>query len=63
MIYVTYYQNGVMRRAVLSERQYTAYQKDISIKGLQVHGNQRLMETYFNETNGITKNQRQLLHG
>lgn len=63
MIYVTYFQNGTMKRAVLSERQYMNYQKDITIKNMQIHGNQRLMEAFFNESNNINFKQRQLLYG
>lgn len=62
-LYCTYTQNGMMRRAVLSQKQYETYRKDVSIKDLQIHGSQTLMEDYFNQSNSINKPVRQLLHG
>ena len=63
ILYCTFTQNGRMRRAVLSQKQYDAYRKDSTIQNLQIHGSQNLMETFFNESNGINKPVKQLLYG
>ena len=60
-LYVTYQQNGQMRRAVISQRQYESYRKDSTIQNLQIHGSQHLMEDYYNQSNGIDKRSKQIL--
>ena len=62
-LYVTYLQNGMLKRAVISKKQYEAYRKDISIKDIQIHGSQNLMEDFYNSTNGISKPIKQILCG
>lgn len=62
-LYVTYFQNGLMRRSVLSQRQYETYLRDKSISDLQIHGSQNLMETFYNSSNNINRPVRQILLG
>jgi hypothetical protein len=62
-LYCTYYQNGSLRRAVLSQRQYEMYSKDPAISQLVIHGSQQLMETAYNQAKGVSGVSRTLLHG
>ena len=61
-IYCTYRQNGQLKRGILSQKQYEAYSKDVSITNLQVHATQHLMEQFYNQVQGINKPVKQLLY-
>jgi hypothetical protein len=63
MLYVTYQQNGVLKRGVLSQSQYEKYCKDPSISNIQIHANQTFMENYFNQQKGISSNPKSFLLG
>ena len=61
-LYCTFSLNGQMRRGMLSQKQYDNYQKDMSVTNLQIHASQMMMETFFNQSNGINKPVKQMLH-
>ena len=63
ILYVTYIQNGTMKRAVISQKQYNSYRQDSTIQDLNIHGSQSLMEAHYNNVNNINKPVKQILHG
>lgn len=63
MLYVTYWQNGILKRAVLSQTQYEKYLKDPSISDIKIHANQTFMESYFNKQKGIDTKPKTFLLG
>ena len=60
-LYCTYYQNGILKRAVLAQRQYESYSKDSSISGIQIHANQSLMEASYAQEKGLNIKPRSIL--
>lgn len=58
-VYVTYMKSGVPFKGVISSSQYHRYSIDPSIRDLQIHADNRMMESAFNAAKGIytpTKN-------
>jgi hypothetical protein len=62
-LYVTYYQNGSLRRGVLSQAQYERYDRDPSVSGLQIHASQQFMENFYNQQQGIQSTNKGMLFG
>ena len=62
-LYCTYFHNGILKRAVLSQRQYETYSKDTSISDLQIHASQQLMESSYAQSKGRDANSRSILLG
>lgn len=48
VVYVTYLQNGVKKKASLTEAKYEMLQNDPNVSELTVYPNQRLMEQAVN---------------
>lgn len=62
-IYVTYRQNGSLKRGVLSQTQYQKYSQDPTISDLRNYINQSSMEQAFNEAKGIVEKNKSILLG
>ncbi len=62
-LYATYYQNGMLKRAVLSQSLYERYDRDPSISGLQLYASQQFMEAAYNQEKGITGPNKSMLLG
>jgi hypothetical protein len=62
-LYCTYYQNGMLKRAVLNQAQYERYDKDPSVTGLQLYASQQFMEAAYNQEKGIAGSNKTMLLG
>jgi hypothetical protein len=63
MVYCTYIQFGILKRAVLSPAQYERYQKDPSIVNLQCFATQRSMEESYAREKGKPFDKKTILYG
>lgn len=63
LLYITYRQNGTLKKGTVKQQQYEALQNDSSITELTIHPNSRLMEQAFNEARGANGSSKRVLHG
>ena len=62
-VYVTYSQNGSLKRGILNQNQYSKYANDPTVHNLQVYASQMMMEQAYNEEKGIMGNPKSMLLG
>jgi len=62
-IYVTYQQNGVLKKAVINESKYTELKSNIEVKDLIIYPNELIMEQNYNSITGKGDSGKQILHG
>jgi len=62
-IYVTYLQNGILKKGVINESKYTELKANNFISDLIIYPNELIMEQNYNSISGKGGDAKQILHG